>query len=260
MEDELFLYIQDQKEKKSTARSARYRRTHTGKGGRCKLPSDRLTKKEWEQMNGEVKTYKMNSPMKWDEFKEMPDDLKVMYIKAIRAKWNPPDTYLTKIFCVSQQTVSREIVRIGCGVGKTRSGRTHWDKEGFLAWVNGVTVQKKSEEETQESPEVPETPEVPEEVEQVVESTFIEDVEKAMESLEGVVIRENVSEGKILPVNQEEVNVLPVCQKNVKKVIPSCGSMTLQGLTEDVLNTLGVLLGGAEITINIAWETHTEGI
>lgn len=46
---------------------------------------------EMEALNGECKTYKLGAPMSWDEFSEMPDDLKTMYIKNLRKKFNVPD-------------------------------------------------------------------------------------------------------------------------------------------------------------------------
>lgn len=45
MKDETYSYISDVKEKGITARSARNRRTHTGKGGKVRFPSDSLSKK-----------------------------------------------------------------------------------------------------------------------------------------------------------------------------------------------------------------------
>lgn len=41
--DEEYAYRQDCKEKAITARSARYKRTHCGKGGAVKFPSDYMT-------------------------------------------------------------------------------------------------------------------------------------------------------------------------------------------------------------------------
>ena len=35
-------------------------------------------------MSGECKSYRLNSPMSWDEFKAMPDDIKITYIKLLR--------------------------------------------------------------------------------------------------------------------------------------------------------------------------------
>lgn len=94
MSDEKYEYIQDVKEKRFTARSSHNKRTHIGKGGSVRFPSDSMTKKQREAMNGECKTYRLNDPMSWDDFKDMPDDLKVMYIKQLRSKFNVPDEEL----------------------------------------------------------------------------------------------------------------------------------------------------------------------
>lgn len=52
MKDEEYIFRQESREKAITARGAHNRRTHCGKGGRVKLPSDYMTKKELEKMNG----------------------------------------------------------------------------------------------------------------------------------------------------------------------------------------------------------------
>ena len=80
MDDEKFVFYEDVREKKTISRGSRYKRTHAGKGGRVKLPSDYLSNKELKAMNGEVKSYHLNSPMLWSEFKSMPDDIQVLYI------------------------------------------------------------------------------------------------------------------------------------------------------------------------------------
>ena len=90
-------FLQDCHEKAITARSARNRKRYPGKKGPVKLPSDYMSEKEKEALNGECKTYKLGAPMSWDEFNKMPDDLKVMYIKNLRKKFNVPDCLKTVI-------------------------------------------------------------------------------------------------------------------------------------------------------------------
>ena len=55
--DEQYVLREDTREKAITARSARHTRTHCGKGGAVKFPSDYLSKKELKAMNGETKSY-----------------------------------------------------------------------------------------------------------------------------------------------------------------------------------------------------------
>lgn len=94
MSNVLYEFLQDCHEKAITARSAKNRKRYPGKKGPVKLPSDYMTEKEKEALNGECKTYKLGAPMTWDEFSKMPDDLKAMYIKSLRRKFNVPDEEL----------------------------------------------------------------------------------------------------------------------------------------------------------------------
>lgn len=139
MKDETYVFISDVKEKGSIGRSARNRKTHAGKGGRVRLPHDNLTKKELQKMNGECKSFRLNEPMSWKEFKSMPDDIKITYIKLLRQKFNVPVTYIAKMMGVSEAVVRRELKKFGLTEGKgSRTGKTKWDKEGFCAWWHGV--------------------------------------------------------------------------------------------------------------------------
>jgi hypothetical protein len=92
--DEAWDYIQDCKEKKGTANSARNRRGHTGKRGGMKTASDYMTNKQLRALDGEVKTYRLGGPMSWDVFETLPDDLKKMYLKNMRKRFKVPDEEL----------------------------------------------------------------------------------------------------------------------------------------------------------------------
>lgn len=143
MSDEKYLYVQDCKEKKATAASAFKTRTHCGKGGRVKFPSDYLSAKELKAMNGECKSYRMNAPMSWEEFKSMPDDLKVVYIKSLREKYNVPDNKLAACWDIAPASFYKWIKCLGLqqGKGAGAAGR-HWYKTDdcvrFNAWWFGV--------------------------------------------------------------------------------------------------------------------------
>jgi hypothetical protein len=97
-------------------------------------------------------------------------------------------------------------------------GKCHgkpWDKEGFLMWANRVPVQA---EETEDAPEI------------VAEEIRVE-----------------------IPVELAEVKEEAV-KEVIRHAIPESGSMTFEGKTEDILRTLGVLLGGAKVHIGITWD------
>lgn len=145
MTDEKYTFIEDVREKKKTATGAHHKRTHCGKGGAIRFPSDFKTKKELKAMNGEGKSYKLNDPMSWAEFKAMPDDIKAAYITALRKKYNVSDSKIADMFGVTRGAVCAEVKRLGIS-GGTRS-REKWDKDGWYAWVNGVPVVAKEEAE-----------------------------------------------------------------------------------------------------------------
>lgn len=152
MKDEQFVYYQDVKEKKITSRSARNQRTHTGKGGRVKLPSDNLTQKELKAMSGEVKSYRLNEPMTWVEFKAMPDDLKVTYIKLLRQKFDVSDREIAKMFGISQAAISKWVRTLGIAAGTPLGGGgfRKWDEAGWRAWLNREAPPQIVEEPTPE--------------------------------------------------------------------------------------------------------------
>ena len=177
MKDETYVFIQDVKEKASTARSARNRRTHNGKGGKVKFPSDHLTEKEKKAMSGEVKSYRLNDPMPWKDFKGMPDDIKGTYIKLLIGKFGVSNAHMAKMFGVHTATVSRERIRLGVPEGKR--GRKKWDKAGWLAWCNGEPIPECSAE--------------------LVEETFEEDAENGFESLEDTPVAECEEKPKAIP-------------------------------------------------------------
>ena len=137
MKDETYAFISDVKEKKVTARSARHTRTHCGKGGRVRLPSDNLSKKELKKMSGECKSYRLNEPMTWAEFKAMPDDIKITYVKLLREKYDVPDCELYRMFGTDKDTLSRYFKTLGLRLPRKNVHR-EWKKDEFFAWLHGV--------------------------------------------------------------------------------------------------------------------------
>lgn len=133
MEDEKYVYLQDIKEKKATGRSAH----NAGKAhrGAVRFPSDFMTRKEKNAMNGEVKSYKLNSPMTWVEFKAMPDDLKQNYITLLRKHYNVPDSVIAReLFSLHKVTFSNEMKRLGLSKGRTTNKKYKVDE--WAAWLN----------------------------------------------------------------------------------------------------------------------------
>ena len=89
-------------------------------------------------MNGECKSYRLNDPMTREELLSMPDDLKIVYIQAIRKKYGIPDSPLGKAMGFTQQRFAKLVKRLGLCQGKEMGGRRKWNEEGFYAWWHGV--------------------------------------------------------------------------------------------------------------------------
>ncbi len=123
------------------------------------MPSDYLTKKEREAMNGEVITYQMNKPMSWGQFKKMPDDTKREYINSIIHKYDPQQTAVAAMFGVTPRTLY--VLCEELGIHFKRGGTQRENRnDAFWAWVNGpvkVEATPKEPEEKAEYKTVPET-------------------------------------------------------------------------------------------------------
>lgn len=240
MSEAQYELIQDCKEKKITARSARSTRTHCGKAGGVKLPSDYLSAKERKKLNGVCKSYRMNEPMTWEEFKAMPDDLKKEYIKGLRQKYNVPDNELAKMFGVSGYPVFKCFEELGLGQGKNGRKRT-WDSAGFYTWKNKDNVEE-------------------------VEHASLEDnVRKASEILgkEFEAARmENKSESEwvnnppiAIPI--EPSSITPLTPTGIA---PNNGTLTFEGTANDILLSLQGILQNRYVRLTVQWSVVDENV
>ena len=103
-------------------------------------------------MNGPVEEFNLNKPMSWEEFKNLPDDLKITYIKSLREKFGIPNTAIADMFGVHAATLCGYLKCLGLGVGKHAGGSVrNWDKDGFAKWCGKKeeTVETESEEATE---------------------------------------------------------------------------------------------------------------
>lgn len=105
MTDERYVYTQDIRDKKSTARSAS--KTNRKGKGPVKLPSDYLTKKEFKKMNGEVQNYNMSKRVNWSVFKFWPKDIQQEYLNKINDKLKATMKDLSEMFRCSVPTINR---------------------------------------------------------------------------------------------------------------------------------------------------------
>ena len=132
MTDEKYTFITDIAEKKRIARGAFNKRTHNGKGGKVRFPSDYLSNKERNKMNGEIREYRMNSPITYSEFKKYPDDLKKKYIQRLRDMFDVSDTDIAAMMGVKAKTLNAALIKIDASGG--RRGKRKADYVAFEKW------------------------------------------------------------------------------------------------------------------------------
>lgn len=216
-------------------------------------------------MSGECKSFRLNEPMTWAEFKSMPDDIKVTYIKLLQEKWKVPIVHIGKMMGVCQTVIQRETARLGIVLGKVVHKQI-WDKDAFYAWANGVSTPVPEEAVQEEKKTIflggtenlPEEKVVwvkPEPVQQEEEpESFVEDDLPFEDSAE-----ESVGDTRILlpspflACNTSQHHVIP------QTACPNTGSMNFRCPASMALNTLKELLQNEMVFISVTWEVIVEG-
>lgn len=192
-------------------------------------------------MSGECKSYRLNEPMKWQEFKAMPDDIKVTYIKLLREKFDVPDCELYKMFGTDKDALSRYFKKLNLRVPRKNTHR-NWKQDEWFAWVNGVD-------------KLP-TP-VIEEV--AVTHEDIDDIERMMPGVKDLHIKAEAYVEDYLPF--EEPDPIPVAEyiPIPKTAVPNNGSMNFTCPANQALRTLEQLLGDTNVSISVMWRVVEEG-
>lgn len=112
MTDEAFVLKQTNQERKRVGRGA-FAKKGGSKSKKCSLPTDYMTRKEILKMNGEIETYKLNVPRKWEEYKQLPTDIRKAYLENLFGKYCGTETAVAKMFGVSRKTLRIERGKLG---------------------------------------------------------------------------------------------------------------------------------------------------
>ena len=129
--------MSDIREKKSSGRGA-YHRRRGSKTKHVSLPSDHMTETEWKRRNGKVTTYQLGTPMSWDEFRRMPQDLREQYVRLLHERYGVSRAVLAEAFGVSNSGLRRYLIDCDLtDIFRSGSKMKQADKERFLAFWTG---------------------------------------------------------------------------------------------------------------------------
>lgn len=252
MNDTEYLFNKDSFEKKNIARSSRNMRTHNGKSGAVKFPSDYMTKGQIKKMSGECKTYRMNEAISWEEFKNMPDDLKIAYIKAIREKFGAPDKYIAEMMGVNKVTFSKYAKCLCLSKGSDSGTNRKWNKDGFFAWRAGASDTSVGPSETPVEAEEDIIDSCP-----VSEEKPIEGHGEPQEAFYDVadIFKKTVDDERI-PCQKKYDYPGPIAYTGHNMpVIPSTGTMTfINNNADDALAVIKTLLSNARVNLTVKWD------
>ena len=125
-------------QKKSIAHSAMKRKCGS-KSKKCKLPSDNISQKQWNERCGEVVSYQIGKPMTWREFGKLPKDLKEEYLNNLISEYSANARNMADMFGVSVATVFRVVKNEGLNV-KFQKGRhpIGFEAEQFQRFLSGT--------------------------------------------------------------------------------------------------------------------------
>ena len=149
----------DALQKKRIAAGARHMKRGS-RSKRCSLPSDNLTPAQLKRRNGPVSTYKLDAPMRWDDFKAMPVDLQKQYLTNLVETYGATNEMLGDMFYVHPTHVGA--VKKALGVVSHNPHRLIGEKKAirdqmWAAFCNGVVGGGDAVKETPSDPDKAET-------------------------------------------------------------------------------------------------------
>lgn len=139
MTDERFVLQQTNKERKVTARSARYRKCGS-KSHKVGLPSDNMTSAQKRRLNGEVYAMNLNKPMTIDELRAMPYRMQREYLDHLINHRGFPATWVARMLGIAPATLTSRMFKLA--ITNQRKGRrvSRKVKDEFAEFIGAQVV------------------------------------------------------------------------------------------------------------------------
>lgn len=170
MTDEEYVFKQTERERKRDGRGAFNKKRQGGKTVR--FPSDYMTKKERESMNGDIKTWKEKEFYTYEEFKKLPQDVQIRHLNSVMTRFNCGLKTIADVeFSTDAQTI-----------------RGYLENNGLKQWINtpkrggSVAERNKAREKLAEAVKIARNAEQEEPVEEKAPEKPVEAVFQAEES------------------------------------------------------------------------------
>ena len=129
----------DCKEKKRIARGA-FAKKNGSRSKRCTMPDDYLTPAQRKALNGPTRTWKLDEPMLWKDFKEMPEEIQREYLLKLRDHFHASDQAIGDMMGVAYMTVCRCRKSLGISTPGTRNKMSKAQTEAFCNWIERSAV------------------------------------------------------------------------------------------------------------------------
>jgi len=175
MTDEQFVLTEDNRARKQMANGAKHK--HTGSKTKvCRFPSDYLTKKEKEALNGEVKSWNMNEFYTYDQFKSMPHDIQEQYLNGLIEKYNVSVGTISRcLFGKSDNALYQYVMdhKLKCNHCSTTGMGARKNSIAFAEAIQAVRDYNDLEKEDKPEPFIPSTEIIKASIEQMPETIDI---------------------------------------------------------------------------------------
>ena len=152
--------------RKRIGRGDRYRKK--GGGNLCRLPSDNITRRQWESLNGEIEEWNLKSIMSWEQFTMMKSDMQAIYLNNLLIAGGNNNT-IADMFnlvgnpdklvdvCVTAEMIKHERRRLRVGIPPERAEYANEAEANknfsdfILAEIDKLPVKDDKEEDTREA-------------------------------------------------------------------------------------------------------------
>lgn len=109
MDEVTAVYNEEIYEKKQLANASRGRKHYNNTSSKNALPSDKLKKKEINELSSDVTVYHLSKPMLWKQFRLMPIEYQEEYLHRLLTTYPISSNDLAKMFKVHGTTVRKYI-------------------------------------------------------------------------------------------------------------------------------------------------------